>query len=446
MQAEAKTHTSTFLAARWILPIDSEPVENGVVELADGKIRAVESRTQFAKRQVAERPTDYGEAVIMPGLINMHTHVDYSALRRFDTDSGMFQWIGGLVAAASKWSPDQWHASAELGVRELALAGTTCVADSSFTGTAAAHALSSIGLRGVIGLELFGSNSAQSERAFDLWLSKREALEASLSKYAGAQETIQLTVSPHAPYTVCPALWTLAVKWAWQANLPVLCHLSESLEECRWIASDSKEVESFLSKFDPNFALNKRDGLAWKGQGRTPVEHLEHHRLLTDTTVAAHAVHLSDRDIRLLSTHRVKVAHCPRSNARLRNGIAPLSRLLKAGVSVSFGTDSLASTDSLDVLAEARFGWNLHRAIDPAFDFGAREALYSLTLGAARALNLDSKIGSIEPGKEADLAVFSLDSGGDAARDPYSALLYGQPALKDLYVRGRQIVKAGALC
>jgi 5-methylthioadenosine/S-adenosylhomocysteine deaminase len=173
---------------------------------------------------------------------------------------------------------------------------------------------------------------------------------------------------------------------------------------------------------------------------------MHHHGLLNEGLIAAHAVQLTDNDIQLLRKQKTKVAHCPRSNSRLRNGAARYTDLLDAGVAVGFGTDSAASVDDLDVLAEARFAANLHRTRAPLHPFPAQDFIDKLTLGAARILGIDDRVGSLEAGKEADLAVFDIDSRVTYGLDrPYDLLLYGSCKLRDLYVAGREVVRSGAI-
>jgi 5-methylthioadenosine/S-adenosylhomocysteine deaminase len=219
-----------------------------------------------------------------------------------------------------------------------------------------------------------------------------------------------------------------------------LIHVSESEAECRWIASDDADLDKFL------VAAFRRElpALEWRGHGLSPVKHLERHNLLRSNVVAAHLAQVDESDIECLAKHQVSAVHCPRSNSRLRNGVAPLQKLIKAGLKLGLGTDSAASTDDLDLLAEARFAWDLHRAIDKDFSETAEKALYYLTLGAAEALHMNDNIGSLEPGKKADFAVFDTGHLAEIARQrPYECLIYGGAKLKSLTVDGIELLKDG---
>ncbi|SRR5579875_200943 len=437
-----------FLAARWVLPVSGRSIENGVVALQDREIVAVLPRQDLARRFPGAQLEDHGQAIITPGLINLHTHLDYSALALFDNESSLFAWIKGLVGRASGWSPDEWRQSALAGAEEIALSGTTCVCDSSLTGQAA-WALARLGLRGVVGLELFGVSPGEAGARWQDWLARREALASAADpalSSALASGLVRLTVAPHAPYTVCPQLWEMARDWAEREDLPVLAHLSESDAECRWIAGQDHDLDNFLETMTPGGIPGGARSLSWRGHGLSPVAHLAAHRLLTSRTIAAHAVKVDDRDLELLAARGTAVAHCPRSNARLRNGVAPLARMAESSIRLGFGTDSAASTDNLDVLAEARFALAVQRAIDPGFSWSAERAFHHLTLGAAEALGLAGQIGSLEPGKRADIAVFQVERPAPAAASrPYDLLIYGQTCISELIVDGRTVVGGGVV-
>lgn len=382
---------------------------------------------------------DYGQAIITPGLINLHTHLDYSDLALFDTQSGFFKWISNLMANAWKWGDGEWRQSAWNGARAIAESGTTLIVDSSFTGQAATAA-SQVGLRAIVGLEVFGIEESTSNQVWQSWLQKYHNFMTGAPgelKTAIDAGLITMTVAPHTPYTVCPALWQHAKDWADAQALPVLVHISESQQEYEWFSSNNAELEAFLANMSPNSSSN----YSWRGKGLSPVEHLDSLGLLSQNTLAAHAVHLSDNDIELLKKAQVSIAHCPRSNSRLRNGVARLLSMVESGLHVGLGTDSSASVDDLNVLNEARFAWNLHRAVNPAFSLTAKDAVEALTIKAARAVGLSDKVGTLTVGKEADIAVFAIDGNYRQDTSPYDVLLYGGTSAIDVFVGGRLIVE-----
>ncbi|MBS2000901.1 MAG: amidohydrolase family protein [Cyanobacteria bacterium SZAS LIN-5] len=453
-----------IISARWVLPVSGPPLKDAAVVIEGDTIVDVLFKEELSYKyppqfleQLPEEPHDYGDAIILPGFINLHTHLDYSALRCSDVESGMFDWICGLVERSSRWSPEQWRSSAAYGAREAALSGTTCIVDSSFSGLSV-HALADTGLRAVVGLELFGLRDDEANAVWGHWLNRYDTLKnttESRSRVATATGKIKLTVAPHAPYTVCPTLWLKAATWAQEKGLPLLAHLSESRHECEWIKSENRRVDEYLTfvkrLFNPALPLNDKgileelSQIRWKGRGLSPTKHLKNYGLLDNNLIAAHAVHLDEDDVKLLTQCQVKVAHCPRSNAKLRNGRAAIEKLQAAEIEFALGTDGLASNDDLNMLNEARFAVDLHRAANPELQWTSERIIGSMTRDAARILNLNHEIGTIEPDKLADIAVFKLEHRTHGTENPYDLLVHGKSRLQDLFVDGRAVVVGGEL-
>jgi cytosine/adenosine deaminase-related metal-dependent hydrolase len=448
-----------ILFARWVLPMSGPPLKDAAVIIEGQNIADVLFKDELSYKyspqfleQLPKEPHDYGDAILLPGLINLHTHLDYSALRCSDVESGMFDWICGLVERSSKWSPDQWRSSASYGAREAAMAGTTCIVDSSFSGLSV-HAIAETGLRAVVGLR-----DDEASAVWGHWLNRYDTLKNTTearTHAAMASERIKLTVAPHAPYTVCPTLWLKATIWAKERGLPLLAHLSESSEECGWIKSDNKRINEYLTfvkkLFNPALPvseagiLEELTQIRWKGRGASPTKHLKNFGLLDSNLIAAHAIHMDDEDIQLLAESRAGVAHCPRSNAKLRNGRAQIEKLVEADINFALGTDGLASNDDLSLLNEARFAADLHRASRPEFQWSSEQIVRSITLDAAKMLNSSHEIGSIEPEKLADIAVFKLEHRTHGSDNPYDLLVHGKSRLLDLFVEGRAIVSNGEM-
>lgn len=442
-----------FLTGRWLLPMNGEPIADGAIEIEGERIRRVLNKDEF--KQVADKlepdqVVDYGEAVILPGLINLHTHLEYSSLHLFDTNASLFDWIPLLMGHVKTWQPQTFIDSATSGALQMARAGTTCILDSSYSGMAAVGA-ARVGLRAVIALELFGIVEEATDVLWQGWLDRKQTLIrrfelGELPGFTQAAEAISggsilLSVAPHAPYTVGPSLTGRAMNWADNAGIVWTMHVAESPEEHHWLGSGSQSLDHFLQGVH-TLPDGKVENIPWRGCGKSPVRHLADNDLLQSSLVAAHVVQVDESDIAELAARQVSVAHCPRSNSRLRSGLAPIGNMLKAGVAVGFGTDSAASTDDLDVLAEARFAWHVQRAVNPDFRFCSYDAIYRLTAGAAKAIGLSSDIGTLEPGKFADVAIFNISSASEVARErPYDLLLYGNVPLRDLYVAGEQVLK-----
>jgi cytosine/adenosine deaminase-related metal-dependent hydrolase len=442
-----------FLTARWVIPMQGEPLQFGAVELKGSKIERIFTKEEFAEAREkggAEAVEDYGEAIISPGLINLHTHIEYSSLHLLDTNAALFDWIPMLMGHVKTWDVETFVKSATLGARQMARFGTTCILDSSFAGYAAVGA-AQVGLRAVIGLEIFGIVESETETFWNQWMERKQQLERRFEadEYPGfgktadviAKKLILLSVAPHAPYTVGPSLTKVAMKWAEQQGLVWTTHIAESPQERRWIESTDERLDQFLQKVH-KLPGGKVENIEWRGCGKSPVRHMADHDLLQESLVAAHVVQVDQNDIKELARRKTTIAHCPRSNSRLRSGISPVPQMMEAGVRVGFGTDSAASTDDLDVLAEARFAWNMHRACNPSFGYDAREAIYRLTAGAAKSIGMSDTIGTLEPGKSADIAIFNISNASEVARErPYDVLLWGNNPVVDVFVNGEKVLQ-----
>jgi len=442
-----------LLKAKFILPMAGPPIVNGGLLLRDGRIEATLSEQQVAAQLGGAelRLFDLAQSIVSPGFINAHTHLDYSLLQGHNASANFIAWIKSLQETSRSWDPDTWQHSAAAGVKAAAATGTTCLVDNSYAGVSA-QSISEAGLRALLGLELFGVNEETALAEWTRWLAKRQKLiESASPKLAAdlASQKIRLTVSAHAPYTVCPALWTLAKQWALENEQIVLAHAAESENERRWFASDDAELNELLTFSFGRIPDYKGDPVSctktWRKGGHSPVEHLDFYKLLSDKLLVAHAVQISASDAQLLAKHGVSVAHCPRSNSRLRNGVAPIDLYRRNRLKFGLGTDSLASADSLDMLDEARFAVAVQRALYPSSTFGAQQALEAITIEAARAIHMDTEIGSLVAGKRADFAVFAFaenEKASDLAtkNDPYDLLLHGQCRLSSLFVDAQQVL------
>lgn len=446
LKAKELDEATEILQARFILPVSEPAMENAGIVLKENKILCLLDANELKELELLPNLKSklriFPEAVICPGLMNLHTHLDYSALKHFDNYSSFFDWIRKLIGKSWQWSQSEWLESALAGAKELLLSGASFAADASYSGCAA-EALAQSGLRGLVGLELFGVIEEEAEQSFCQWLAKYKSFLDSASpqlKAAIESKRVQITVAPHTPYSVSPALIARALDWCKEKKLPLLIHIAESDAECQWIAAGNADLDKFLQE-----AFKKElPVLSWKGKGLSPVAHMAEHGLLDKSVLAAHLVKLSDSDIETLKANDVAAVHCPRSNSRLRNGIAQFKKMSEAGIRLALGTDSAASTDDLDILAESRFAWDLQRAVDPSFDLSAEQALYYLTLGAARALSMQDELGSLSPGKRADIAIFDLAHLPVQAREkPYECLIYGGARASALIVDGRWLMQDG---
>jgi cytosine/adenosine deaminase-related metal-dependent hydrolase len=317
----------------------------------------------------------------VPGFVNAHSHLEYAWYAGFGDGLPFPPWIGLHVARKRRLDEDDMLAIAREGAHECLRSGITTVGDCSFSG-AAATACAEIGLRAIVYLEVFGEDASALERFEELH-----------ARVAGSfSERVRAGVSPHAPYTCTVEVYVACAG----LGLPLATHLSESDPELEYLLTGRGPWESLAEYLVPPL-------------GRPAIPALAEAGVLGPNVVAAHCVRVSDEEIALLAEHRVGVAHCPRSNALLGCGTAPVATLLAAGVDVSIATDSPASTPSFDMFDEVRTAVMFARARERRPDaLLASQALELATLGGARLLGIDEETGSLVPGKRADLTVVSL--------------------------------------
>ena len=375
------------LSADWVLPVDGPPVEGGLVRHENGAIVEV-------TRGRAER--HFPEAAIVPGFVNAHSHLEYAMYAGFGDGMAFGPWIGVHVERKDKLDREQMLAIARRGVLDSFSAGITTTADYSFSG-AAATAAAELGLRAIVYLEVFSPDPDEARRQFE---AKRPRVEET--------ELVQIGISPHAPYTCSLDTY----RWCLSLGIPVGTHLAESANEDEWLQHGSGPLRQIAP-------------LLVSPTGKRAVPSLE--PVLGPDLLCAHCVELTSEDIPLLAERGVPVAHCPRSNALLGCGIAPLTELREAGLAVGLGTDSPASTPSFDVFEEMRTAIYLARARERRAEaLQPSEALQMATLDAARALRLDDRVGTLTPGKRADLTVVSLaGSPYHPVEHPAAAVVFG---------------------
>ena len=377
----------TEVSADWVLPVDGPPIEGGLVRYDNGVVVGV-SRGR-AKNH-------YADAAIVPGFVNAHSHVEYAMYAGFGDGQPFGPWIGTHVERKSKLERDDMVAIARLGVLESLRAGIATTADYSFSG-AAATAAAELGLRAIVYLEVFAIDPAQAERQFD---EKRVQIEETT--------LVRIGVSPHAPYSCSLDTY----RWCLSLGIPVGTHLAESANENEWLEHGSGPLQGIAPILVPP-------------TGKRAVASLE--PVLGPDLLCAHCVEIDQGEIQLLAERNVPVAHCPRSNALLGCGIAPVAELRAADVRVGLGTDSPASTPSFDMFEEMRTAIYLARARTKRPEaLLATDALRMATLDAARALRIEDQVGTLTPGKRADLTVVSLaGSPYHPVEDPAAAVVFG---------------------
>ena len=383
------------LSADWVVPVEGAPIADGAVAIGDdGLIAAVGSRAELGG------DVHYPESVILPGFVNAHTHLEYDVYVGFGDGLGFAEWIGLHVQRKQRIGLEDMEAIARLGALSCLRSGITTVGDCSFSG-AAVTACAELGLRGTVYLEVFGETDEPVRERFE---PMRERIAAALS------DDLRVGISPHAPYTCTIELYRACA----ELGLPVATHLAESDSETEFLRTGGGAWQSFAEMLVPP-------------PGTTGIRALGAAGLLDSTVLAAHCVKADEEEIALLAEHDVAVAHCPRSNAILGCGVAPLHQLREAGIRVCIATDSPASTPSIDIFDEMRaavFGARAREGRPDALT--AADALELATLGGARALGLEASVGSIVPGKHADLTVLSLaDTAFIPWEDPVTSTVLG---------------------
>ena len=414
--------------ARWVLPISAPPIENGTVAVSDERIAYVGTRGSAP----AGADLDLGDAVLLPGLVNVHSHLELTMMRGFLEDLDFAHWIMRLNAVKrAVLDREAMLDAARLGIVEGLRNGITTYADTCDSGVAF-DAMVEAGVRGIMYQEVFGPDPAQCAESI-------AGLRAKIDGLRDRQTALQrVGVSPHAPYTVSDPLYTATAAYARSASLPVAVHIAESETE-----------RELVERGDGVFAagLRKR-GIAVARRARSSIQLLHDLTVLDTRPLLIHCVRLDEADIALVRDSRSPVAHCPVSNAKLGHGVAPLLELLASRVTVGIGSDSVASNNRMDMLAEARAAILSQRARTSRHDaMSARDALFLATLGGARALGLDRDVGSLELGKMADLAAFPLEPGVLPIHDPESAVVFSMPGTcaSLVTVAGRELVRDGRL-
>jgi 5-methylthioadenosine/S-adenosylhomocysteine deaminase len=417
--------------ADWVLPVATPPIREGaLLATADGSIAAVGPRAAIDAPE-GTTVVDLGDAVLLPGLVNVHAHPELAMFRGALEDLPFRDWILRLVGSkrAALREEDYLAAAAWTAVEAIRAGMTTLAATEA--SAAALPALEAAGLRAIVYREVFGPDPRQvNESMAEL----RGALEELLPRQT---PLVRLGISPHAPYTVCDELFVAVASLAASEGLPMAIHIAESVPERELVTGGGGD-------FAPG--LNTR-GIHTPRRGRSPVEMLDRLGVLEARPLLIHCVDVDAEDVERIAASGSTVAHCPVANARLGHGVAPLPALLEADVPVGLGTDSVGSNNRLDLLEEARTASLLQRAVLRSWAvLPPAELLRLCTLGGARALGLQDRIGTLEPGKDADLCAVSL--AGPHVRpvhDPLAALFHAARASDVVLtgVKGRVLQRDG---
>ena len=408
------------LDARWIVPIEPGGVLDEHSLLIDaGRVVAIVPTAQADRDYAARERVALPAHVLLPGLVNAHTHAAMTLLRGIADDLALRVWLEQHIwpHEARLLSPDFVHDGTLIAAGEMLLGGITCCADQYFFPDAAARAYRRSGLRALLGLPVLDfatPYAADADACLQTGLAARDAWRH--------EPRLHFALAPHAPYTVGDPSWEKIVVYARQLDLPIQTHLQETRDE----------LEQSLAT-----------------HGASPLARLHRLGVTGADFIAVHAVHLLDSDVEILATQGCQVVHCPTSNLKLASGSAPVVRLQARGINVALGSDGAASNNRLDVLAEARLASLLAKVTGgDAAALPAAAALRMATLDGAVALGLDAQIGSLRPGKQADVIAVSLAAFQHLpCYDPASHLVHvaGRDQVTDVWIDGERLVGGGAL-
>src|SRR5579862_2647476 len=402
----------TLIFAAHVIPVEPRGVlADHAVAVKDGRIVAIvpsaSAQAQFDAREVVRLERH----VLIPGLVNLHCHAAMSLMRGMGDDTPLMTWLQEHIwPTESKHVSDEFvHDGSLVAMAEMLRAGVTCVNDMYFFPEATARAALRIGMRaslGVIAIEFPSAYAADAHEYLKKGLATRDA-------YRG-ESLLTFTLAPHAPYTVGDETLKRISVLAEELDLPIHCHVHET----------RGEIEQGIAQ-----------------HGVRPLERLRKLGIVGPRLIAVHSVHLEEHELDLMARQGVFVAHCPSSNLKLASGIAPIAAMRARGVHVGVGTDGAASNNRLDVLTEMRTAALLAKgASGDASVVPAVEALEMATIESARALGLEGRIGSLAPGKAADLTAVDLSSIETLPTyDPLSHLVYaaGREHVTHVWVDGR---------
>jgi 5-methylthioadenosine/S-adenosylhomocysteine deaminase len=393
---------------------DSEPITNGAVAVADGRIAAVGLAEDLLELAPTGQVVNAGGCLILPGFVNTHSHLAMTLLRGIADDLPLKEWLEQHIWPVEKsaMNREAVRLGTELAVIEQLLAGVTTTTDMYFFGNEVASVLADAGMRGVVAESLIDFPTPSCATTDEML-----AMQVELIDTYRDHPLITPSIAPHAPYTVSAANLVKEAELAEEHGVPFQIHLSET----RW------EVESSIEE-----------------KGRTPVAYLADLGVLSKHTVAAHCVHVSPEDIDILVEFEVGVAHNPVSNLKLASGVAPVPAMVGAGLKLGVGTDGTASNNTLDVLRDVQLTALLHKGVtgDPTV-LPARRMVEMATVDGARVLGLDGEIGTLSEGKQADVVCIAVDGPHSVPLyDPFSHLVFAARSsdVRHVLVGGQLVV------
>lgn len=410
-----------MLSASWIVPVEpaGQVLEEHAIAVRDGVIAALGPRAEIEARFPDAERAHLEDAVLIPGFVNAHTHAAMSLMRGMADDLPLHEWLEQHIWPTEARVVDEAfvRAGTRLAAAEMLLGGTTCFNDMYFFPDVAGEVARDVGMRAVLGLIVLEVPTAWASDPASYFARGLEVHEAFRD-----EPRITTALAPHAPYTVGDESLARVAELAESLDVPIHMHVHES----------AREVEDAL-----------------KATSERPLARLDRLGIVSERLAAVHMTQLTDAEIERLAERRVSVLHCPESNFKTASGRCPVPRLTAAGVNVAIGTDGAASNNDLDMPGEMRTAAFLGKldAGDPSAT-PAGDVLRMATLGGARALGLGDRLGSLEPGKAADIVAIDLGRPDmQPVYNPVSHIVYAatRAHVRDVWVAGRQLVRGGDL-
>lgn len=408
-----------LLTAKYVMPITGPFIENGAVVVQGDTIAAVGPAARLKAEYPDEEVRDFGMAALCPGFVDLHTHMRYTALRGLFEDMPYADWKRAVLRCEPFLSHTDWENSARLGALEAIASGITTLADITIPGSPV-KAIHESGLRGVVYREVITMRPENVDDAM------ADAL-ADIKRWQGlTSETDRISygLAGGPVYSTHPKVYKAIAEYVGSSDMPVAMHLAGSREEAEFIRYGSSSFSVHASQ-GSNFDMEMPP---WLPAGVSSVRYVYNWDILdVPNMLVVHAVQVDETDIKILAQQNVAVAHCPRINAKLGMGFAPVNCMLEAGITVGIGTDSPAAVDTTDMLDEMRVGLMINRAVNAGKHRGmtGEKMLRMGTIDAAKALRMEHLIGSLEPGKKADIIAVDLhNSHQNPTSDPASAVIY----------------------
>ena len=402
-----------ILSAEIVLPISRPPVYNGAVLIRNEKIEEIDIKERLLDKYKNEEYLDLKNSVLMPGLINLHTHLELTALKGsiinknnpliLSEKTDLVSWILALIESKKKTSTNNLSLGIKNGIREAISTGTTTIVDLTTRNTIYStsvfgksfYAIKDIGLRGFVFVEVLNFDSSTAD---SYWKDTYKIIE---QMRKDEDPLTSIGIAPHSIYSVSSKLLKIARDYAIKEKMKMSMHVAESMEEKEFVSKNKGIIKDIYHK---KFRWDgKRDFKRYPSS----IEYIDKNGLLSKDLLAVHCVQLTDKDIKIIAEKNTPVVLCPRSNTFISVGIAPFDKLASMGITIGFGTDSLASNYSLNMWDEMRFAYLFYRKTSRA-NIKAEDIIRCGTINGAKALGISNKVGTLNIGKEADLIAVKL--------------------------------------